>query len=87
MRRELDIDLDHREHFHRLLIFVYTRDTPVFARATVTFYLPDGRQLAVNLHRAPQAQVRADEPAPGLTSRSRVFVTVPVSAGGGSRRD
>ncbi|WP_406503073.1 hypothetical protein [Streptomyces sp. NBC_00212] len=45
----LSIKLDHRERFRRLLIFVYTCDaTPAFARATVTFCLPDG-QLTIGL--------------------------------------
>ncbi|MEU1373057.1 Tellurium resistance [Streptomyces triculaminicus] len=54
------INMDHRDDFKRLLIFVYIYDgTPAFDRthATVTLYPGNGPRLEVALHeRAPEAR-------------------------------
>ncbi|MBC2874436.1 MULTISPECIES: Tellurium resistance [Streptomyces] len=60
MGETLYINLDKRDEFRRMLVFVYNYDcTPVFGRvdSVLTFYLPDGHQFAVELReRVPQAR-------------------------------
>ncbi|MFI9723007.1 Tellurium resistance [Streptomyces sp. NPDC052396] len=56
----LYINLDQQDAFRRILVFVYNYDcTPVFGRidSTITFYLPDGHQFAIELDgHDPQAR-------------------------------
>lgn len=57
---DIYINMDHRDDFKRLLVFVYIYDgTPAFDRthATVTLYPGNGPQLEIPLHeRAPGAR-------------------------------
>ncbi|MFC5720071.1 Tellurium resistance [Streptomyces gamaensis] len=54
------INMDHRDDFKRLLVFVYIYDgTPAFDRthATVTLYPGNGPRIEISLHeRAPEAR-------------------------------